>query len=151
MGKTDAKKRLKRIERELKRLATQKNQFVEKIEKLEAKKAELLRIKDINENSLQRGDMDNSELVEACQRVKMALEKLQETTEQLLNAEANTTGHLFTSIDKETVQHPTGMPAPQNSFNTQASTSSNELLELISSPAMLQAAQGLLGDLLKDS
>lgn len=156
MGKSNARKQLRRLEREIGHFKEQQTHYDQKIDDLLSRKQELLtqldpaQVKEYvkkdehdlksSRQVMQKTDSDRAvsekveKVCECCLRVKEALEKLNRAGEELITG---------ADLRAELNQNPSD--AGESPSGQQA-----DILEMINSPKFRQIANELLGDLLKE-
>ena len=141
VGKSNAKKKLRRLEKELNQFKEQQTNYDRRIEELKNKKRELQAQVDPLQSeerfsgfSELGGFSEKAEKVRAsCLQVKLALEKLSQAGAVLLGETPSL-----------------NFATQNNDKNTHAQENrESDLLELLNSPKFRQVANDLLGDLLK--
>lgn len=164
MGKSNAKKQLRRLEKELNQFKEQQTNYDRKIEELKNKKRELQAQVNAPQSeerfsgfSEVGGFSEKAEKVrESCLQVKLALEKLNQAGAVLLGG-TDTNFNNDTNLNNDTnpnseysLTPSLNFAAQNNDNNSQAPESGqSDLLELLNSPKFRQVANDLLGDLLK--
>lgn len=137
VGKSHAKKQLRRLEKELNQFKEQQTNYDRRIEELNNKKLEL----QAQVNPVQSELSEKAEKVrESCLQVKLALEKINQAGAVLLDNHNNDYS-LTPSLNLA------GQNKDNNSQDSESGQS--DLLDLLNSPKFRQVANDLLGDLLK--
>ncbi len=165
MGRSKASKRLKRLEREVDKCRVQRTHYDKLIDELESRKQQLLFKLDPNNLQSKNSELHNtiaknlpsnpanSELAEACRRVKNALEQVKATVEEIRQA----TKHARTDDCEIAEITPDTNEETYNNSDSAGEAVSNkgrgnvDLLEQLNSPKMQQVAKDLISELLKDA